>query len=235
LGGQRHRLIACIETGIAFDIIAVTGVAPEARQTIDLNKSRSMGDMVDIDGSVGIDGITAAATIRALHRIRSRGGVSALPAEWDAEMDPTDAHDVIRAIAAESQLIQAGLAATKQIPTKWIGRGSAAAMWIEFSRAATEKDANEFWDAVATGAGLDRDDVRLALRNRFATVAEVGYRSGSGLRSAELRERIVIRSWNRWMEGKPAVRRGGVPAVQLGRNDLEAGSCYPVICGVAAS
>lgn len=45
-----HRLSACIEAGVPFRTLLVTGVPHETWTTVDTGKVRSAGDVFQIDG-----------------------------------------------------------------------------------------------------------------------------------------------------------------------------------------
>jgi hypothetical protein len=59
LDGQ-HRLMACLNTGIAFDTNVVFGVDESVFDTIDQGSSRTIGNVLDVDGEENYNHIAAA-------------------------------------------------------------------------------------------------------------------------------------------------------------------------------
>ena len=68
LDGQ-HRLIACVNTGITFDGLVVTGLDPKVFSTIDSGKPRGNGDVLGIKGIK--NPISIAAALRVLYQIEN--------------------------------------------------------------------------------------------------------------------------------------------------------------------
>lgn len=80
-----HRLSACIEAGVPFRTLLVTGVPHETWTTVDTGKVRSAGDVFQIDGikngiakatlvakfSALVQGLNGIADTGSLHRLRS--------------------------------------------------------------------------------------------------------------------------------------------------------------------
>jgi hypothetical protein len=59
LNGQ-HRLSACVECGVSFDAIVVSGINPEAFKTLDGGKKRSPADALAMQGEVNASNLAAA-------------------------------------------------------------------------------------------------------------------------------------------------------------------------------
>ena len=71
LDGQ-HRLIACVNTGIPIDTILVRGVDESVFPTIDRGVSRTVGNVLSIDGVDHYNSV--AASLKILHGFCSTGG-----------------------------------------------------------------------------------------------------------------------------------------------------------------
>ena len=225
-----HRLHACVETGIGITTVVMTGTDPvRSRQTVDIGMPRTMGDMLSMSGSR--NGILVASTVRALHLLWSKGASRNPPDVFNPEALTRDVEYIQSIADAFEQEIEMACEATKGLPKRWGQLGSVAALWMEFWRASSVSHASEFWDAIITGAGLDQNDARLALRNRLqadSTVPEVANEKRR-INRQDLRNRTIIRTWNRWIRGDTAIIRSGVPVLQVAKSDTNSSNPYPVI------
>lgn len=61
IDGQ-HRLLACIESGLPFQAVIVTNLAPETQAVIDTGLGRTRGDILSLLGFVDGRGLAAALT-----------------------------------------------------------------------------------------------------------------------------------------------------------------------------
>lgn len=233
----QHRLKACVESGKSIVVIVVTGLIPEAsRHTVDVGKPRSTGDVLEMSGVS--DGIMVCAVTRALHRIRKchREGTGT-HGRYDESADIRDAAHVKRLAMSEIVLIRDAISVVRGINTKWIALSSAAALYVEFSYQASTDAAAGFWVAVKTGASLDVSDPRLLLRNRLQEsggaqrTGRVSLNRAMTLSRTDLKERLAIHAWNRWISGSGCSRRGDVYMLKMGRLDHNKESPYPTILG----
>jgi hypothetical protein len=60
IDGQ-HRLEACVRAGVPIDTIVVTGLSPEAQQTVDIGTRRTNGDRLALKGEVNANVLAAIA------------------------------------------------------------------------------------------------------------------------------------------------------------------------------
>lgn len=237
----QHRLKACVDSGKSIRVIVVTGLSPEtSRHTVDVGKPRSTGDVLEISG-MG-DGIMVCAVTRALHRIRKchREGTDTHD-RYNESADMQDAAHVKRSAMSEIALIRDALSVVRGINTKWIAASSAAALHVEFAYQASADAATGFWVAVKTGASLEASDPRLLLRNRLQESGDarrtgrVAPGGGLTLNRTDLKERLSIHAWNRWISGNVGVRRGDGYILQMSRLDHNKESPYPTILGPVMS
>ena len=71
LDGQ-HRLIACVNTGVSIDTLLVRGVDESVFPTIDRGISRTVGNVLSIEGVDNYNSV--AASLKVLHGFCSTGG-----------------------------------------------------------------------------------------------------------------------------------------------------------------
>lgn len=72
LDGQ-HRLIACRDSGIAFDAVVVFGISPKAFDTLDGGEKRSTGDVLGMSSHANANNLASA--VQALVAFVDNGGM----------------------------------------------------------------------------------------------------------------------------------------------------------------
>lgn len=210
LDGQ-HRLMACVDSGLPIVASVLRGVPRDARRYLDRGTSRTMPDILAIEGYTNTN-VTAAiantlVAIRAGQPLnhpaaaRRYRGVSGLADDMVTYIESNQA-DIQRSIKHLITAIQR---------RKLIGTGVACATWIEFSYAESADKADEFWMAVLTGENLRREDPRMQFRNRLLDAVTS---SVSDERHPEMRKRdthrkalrgnmaklhYAIKAWNYWI------------------------------------
>lgn len=210
LNGQ-HRLSACIKANTPFTTVVVRGIAQEAMTYMDSGLMRTMGDHFKLQKQPQANAL--AALVRLVmswendalfdsHKQQAtitRGSMEAWASGRDREL-----YESIHYSGRVSRVL--GVSA----------RPLAAVHFRLLDIARGEDDlamANDFLDALATGAGMNATDPRLALRN---------YLTGpTGKRPANELVFVSIRAWNAFVLGEERLfirpRRPGDRMLQMVR------------------
>ena len=92
LDGQ-HRLIACVNTGVPIDTILVRGVDESVFATIDRGVSRTVGNVLSIDGVEHYNSV--AASLKIFHGFCSTGGQIYDGGGWTGGFSASVARDLL--------------------------------------------------------------------------------------------------------------------------------------------
>lgn len=187
IDGQ-HRLEASIQSGVSFWSLVVTGLPPEAQDTLDDQAKRTMADRLTFHGHQN-SAVAASVTRRVLlwqngHKTNT-GTYQPTVAECITAIndDPTIAIAISQAV---------GLRAQSPVPPTIIG----LTWWLFWGISADE--CAEFWTGLYSGASLEAGDPILVVRNQIT--GDNAKQSGRIPESAHLA--YVIKAWNAWRGGK---------------------------------
>lgn len=199
LDGQ-HRLIACMETGIAIRTLVVTGLPADTQQTMDTGKARSPKDVLALRGHSN-SGNLAAATLAI---IRSEQYSIRAAAKGDASYPVTTAQIVAR---AEDE---PGIAEVARYGKKFgfVGLPAriASMLYYRFTEIDPD-DAQAFFDSLYSGESLGAGHPILALRTQLIKSKA----SVKGERSPIWMAAIAIKAWNKYRAGESATLLRFVP------------------------
>lgn len=202
IDGQ-HRIYACIQAGVPFESLVVTGLPPEVQDTVDTGASRTMADQFTLRGEP-YGPLLAAVTRWAylwLHGARGGRGHSA------SSGDPSHS-EMSALLAAEPRLRDAAAWAdgARKAPLKV--RASVWGMaWLLF-HGSDHLAAEVFLKGAVTGEDLSAGDPALAFRNRMLTAKGNDERMGQWEQLGYL-----IMAWNAFRDERTLTRlqppRGG--------------------------
>lgn len=193
LDGQ-HRLVACVETGINFTTLVITGLPEEVQDTMDTGKARSLADVLTING-VG-DSNNLAALLVALERY-DRWGMKIAVAGYSAY--PVTVQQALRRFAAEPSLVDAAAEAKK---TNRVGLpGKLGGLFLYSFSAIDQEDAEDFFHKLISGEGLERGNPILALRNKLLKMKQ----DAGSMRNYLEGGAITIKAWNKYRAGEEAL------------------------------
>ena len=183
LNGQ-HRLLAIIEANTPVRCLILRGIPAEAFLTMDIGKRRTFADYLTMDGQANSAMLQSA--LAWLYKFEHETTSTLVRPSYIEMKALLEAHpDIVDSVQAMS---------TWKIP----GAPSLyAALHYLFARAAGEEAADEFWERVNSGVGLEAGDPRLKLRERLHVLA----RSATKPRTSELAG-MAIRAWNAWRAGR---------------------------------
>lgn len=186
LDGQ-HRLHACIKAEVPFTTVVVRGLDPDAMHIIDTGLGRTPGNVFEMEGITNAN--KAAALVRQV-----------IAYDYDHLFNTSEKSLITRDQLLEFYVehadeVQASVRRADQVQRHLTGPGAG---WgaLDFILRSVQADlADEFMEAMVTGAGLEKGDPRLALRNYIAQ------KSTRGNVRAEVLIAQGITAWNEWVSG----------------------------------
>ncbi|SDH43038.1 hypothetical protein [Microbacterium sp. 77mftsu3.1] len=215
LDGQ-HRLRGIVESGTTQTVILVTGLEPQAMNSIDTGASRTLGDLLKLS----IPDMKHEAKLGALSRvlyIRSLG--EDLPTSFATSASAiAQDHRVTNAKIIDfyarqriiiDRLFKAGESVRRARPT-WRGFSSRTISVVRAEFEALDyDDADFFFERLKDGAGLEVNSPIMALiryGDRLAT-------SRDSSPSSQVWAAMLVKAWNAYREGRPvhnlSFRAGG--------------------------
>lgn len=186
INGQ-HRLWAVVEVGSAVLFQVMTGLAQETFTIVDCGRPRTGADALAIEGNTK-DARLAAAIVR--HELAYLAGET-----W-VKVTPREIAETAR------KMPNLGVAtATVRSCSRGFARlcAPSAIAWVYMHALDQDSDAASAWlDGFASGANLDEDDPRHALRGRFLA------REGKGTGTPRKMEQIHLAwlSWSKFHAGE---------------------------------
>ena len=207
----QHRLYACMQAEVPFRSLVVTGVEPEAQDTIDTGSRRKLSDQLAIGNEKNAI-ILASVTrwsLRWLHGMRGGTALGASGASA-AIFNPTNA-EMLAYLEVTPRLRDAADWASHARQRFRSVRASAYAMaWMLF-HGADELSAQVFLDGIVHGADLSAGHPALAFRARMANAAVTGERLNESEQLA-----LMILAWNAFRDDRKLTRmqlpQGGLTA-----------------------
>lgn len=196
LDGQ-HRLIACMETGIAFQTLLVTGLSNDTQDTMDTGIVRTVGDVLKLNGYTNSVGLAAStlAIIRA-----EQYSIRAATVSSGGSAYPVTRRQVLDRVKAEPTLEDVSRYGKKFSKIGIQGR-LASLLWYEFSKI-NSADAEYFFEKLLTGEALDRGNPILTVRNILIALKN----NEKGTRNQTHTAGLVIKAWNKFRDGEDALR-----------------------------
>lgn len=208
----QHRLYACMQAEVPFTSLVVTGVAPEAQDTMDIGSKRKLSDQLAIANEANAI-ILASVTrwaLRWLHGFRggtSLGGGGASP---NPNFNPTHA-EMLEFLAREPRLRDAAEFAAHARNSFKSVRASVYAMGHMLFSGTDRLAARVFLDGVVSGADLPKGHPALAFRARVLNARDNGERLNEQEQLA-----LLITAWNAFREdrqiGRLQLPKGGLTA-----------------------
>lgn len=185
LNGQ-HRLTACVETGVAFETLVVTGVDDDAFATIDGGRKRQNSDILAIGGEK--NATCVAACIQAVVAFVESGGVfthGGIGSKHKKRVTPTLACQILERHPG----IRDSVATMKK--GRWLNNRDGYCLHYLFS-IADKPLAAEFANVIATGGDNTRRPFYV-LRERLIS------RPRTAVARREIAS-VTIKAWNAEME-----------------------------------
>lgn len=199
IDGQ-HRLAAVAAAGVSVPMYVTFGADPETFVVLDIGYKRQAGHV--IPGPYANVKAAAARWLTDPPRL-----VIAAVAFHN--------RDAVRIVAEHPLIETAATLSDRTYKAARIARGVHSALLtlaLESPRVAHRVDG--WLDGLETGAGLDKGDPRLVLRNRWALEAK--YLNGGGGRKDSAY--LLVRAWNAYVAGEPLTR---IPIPKTGASSIE--------------
>lgn len=192
LDGQ-HRLTACVIAQAPFTTLVIRGLDDETQLTVDTGKSRSMADVLTIDGETNT--AMLAAVTRAVYLTHNLG----LEATVTRNLKPTNTelNEFLNETPQLRSLAQAAQA-FKSKSGKLLSPAVFASLWWVFAHI-DNIAAEEFFAKLATGADLHEGDPILVLRSYIRRIHDSGMSTTKDGRRMILA--VSVKAWNKWREG----------------------------------
>lgn len=224
----QHRLRACILAGVPFQSVVVRGIDdPEAFVTVDTGKVRTHSDVFGIDGWAN-SAVTAAATnlVKAYvskamtwngfidtHRYKRGSKLTEKIKNMPSRARTPNKSELLEfANGIRDELVVAVRFSQKCKATKLIPGATIAALYLLFRRHDVVQ-AEQFFQDLATGIGLEKGDPVLTLREKIISTMHAKLKM-----SRTMMFGYVIKAWNK--------RRAGGRLTQL---RVVEGEVFPVI------
>ena len=191
LDGQ-HRLIACVESGIPFQTLIITGLPDDVQSTLDTGKSRSIADVLALRGVSNANHV--AATVAAVIRIEQYGLRSAFAT---SSRTPVSAAEAVARLESEPTLEDLSKDTVK-LGRVGLPARIASALYYVFSGISVE-DTDYFFRKLYEGDDLVYSDPILTLRNTLLSTKD----TARGDRNPVWIAAVTIKAWNKYRSGEP--------------------------------
>lgn len=192
LQNGQHRLMAISQSGLAVELLIVTGLPDSAQETMDSGRKRTAGDALKLHGYQNTNNLAALAG--AMVAFEKSGNIE-LAVQKNAFVTTPE---ILRYVA-ENQWIVDDLQHISQVAKRI--RFSAITIglaWHTF-KSISDSDAEAFWQRLISPAGHEDGSPILALR-------EWAFRQNDNHQSRAWRRvelAVLIKSWNKYRIGEP--------------------------------
>lgn len=195
LNGQ-HRLLACVESGVAFQTLVVRGLPSETIDSMDQHRKRSAGDVLGMHGYH--NGTHLASTARVIHRWDAGIRSASLVGAGHLMLSPAELMDVIE---KEPFLVPACEASRKKESERLASPRVYGSLWVLAHRA-SEPVADEFFSRLNSGEMLEKGNPILTYRRYLL----MSHSQSNARRVYQTTSYTMlhagVRAWNAWVEGR---------------------------------
>lgn len=196
LDGQ-HRLTAVIRTGKTIKSLVIRGIADRAKMTIDVGAGRKTSDILHFNGvsnsiPLAVAGrlmvgyVNHGGDLSEFAKTKVAGGISAqkICNTIEENQDLIDSHNYV---------------CNKRNSNKMLGRGVSSFLHCILSRTEYGYMADEFFDRLDDGIGLEDGSPIAALRS----VLMLGIKTGGNSRVVSaIKCALVIKAWNLYVKDR---------------------------------
>lgn len=190
IDGQ-HRLHAVVATGIPIDTLLVEGLDPKSQETVDTGKARSVSDFLTMRGEKSPTLLAAVAKGRLMaETLGLKMAISRKATQFTVPEQLTyiDDNPDLRRVTVDAQRL------TQRIPLPGSMIGT---LLVEFE-ARDKEDSKDFWERLASGAGLEDGHPVLSLRNQLIRLQQ----DTKGQRNLVYLGALTIKAWNKYRMGE---------------------------------
>lgn len=194
LDGQ-HRLMVAAENDLTFKTLVVYGLPSDTQDTMDTGKSRSIGDVLRLNGVRAGNEVAGIAT--ALVRMDKYGLKAAMNGTSSAY--PVTSRQVLSRVQAEPTIVDIYSLISK---VRKLGSGAVVPGSLYYVFSGIDADDTEFFfEKLGSGEGLTSGSPILALRNVLISLA--GER---GTVNRVYLAALFIKSWNKYRTGEQVLQ-----------------------------
>lgn len=201
IDGQ-HRLLAIVASGVSITSLVVRNVEVEAQDVIDTGKSRTARDVLSMHGfKHSPTGVAAAA--KMLMAIEQFGRPNASSRQLNVALSNAT---VLQYAMKHLDLVEGVERAYSLRQSAGFGGGDGLlGAFITLIYRAQREDADDFLEALESGANLEAGSPVLLLRTRLLNERHSG--RGTGMHRQADRETLLamcVKAWNLWRAEQPA-------------------------------
>ena len=190
LDGQ-HRLMACRDTGVPFQTLIVYGLDTGAADTMDQGKSRSIANVLALHKYPSPTHV--ASLVSGIIKME-KGGIR--QGVHNSSNVAVTANQVVERLEKEPELVEIMRFGQSMRPSGLSAKVSGV-LYYKFSQI-DQEDADDFFAKLRDGAGLERGNPILALREKLISMkSETNRRSSAILMAA-----LTIKAWNAYRHGE---------------------------------
>lgn len=195
IDGQ-NRLMACIQANTPFTTSVAYGVVSAVN--IDMGRKRSLAELL---ASLGFTSqAQVSAVVNGIHNYRSKNGTSFSQVGHGEKV--LTKKDALAFAEANREKLTHSVYSTKKTKAVFGKQGQHATMHFLFSEIAGTSLADEFYEKLTSGIGLDKTSPILHLRNRL--IAHAVNKNEKMTDNAYAG--IIIKCWNAWIAGQEMLR-----------------------------
>lgn len=188
MDGQ-HRLLAVIQSGVPIKTLVVRGVTPEAFPLLDQPKQRRLSDFLHMEGTTNARNVSAMLSL--LWRYKHSGRFRSMYVNDGTRLQLLDL------LEEHPDLAESLPIGRKCFLHFRYGTTLMATLHYILSHI-DQEDADDFFDRLATGAGLEKSHPVLKLRERLIASSRGVGKTLSNDEAAAL----TFKAWNAYREGR---------------------------------
>lgn len=193
LDGQ-HRLKACVDAKVPFKVMVMVNVPRHTFAVVDTGRRRQANQLLDVRHSTVV---AAAARIISSITGRVETGTSLIGHVVPNKVD----NDVILSVVEDwPELVLWAPRVSGAYGAVRILQSAHLAIVAQAARKPHSHLLDSWFEGITYGAGLEIDDPRLVLRNRFFQGVDV---KGSGSVRIARSYLLIVKAWNAYAAGRP--------------------------------
>jgi hypothetical protein len=207
----QHRLAAIALSGASIIMRVTRGLDPAMHAVFDLGAARMTGDVLRRGG---VNNATHAGTIASMLYLYDNYP----DVLWHNPRYPSKTYQLEFATEHNAALQEAIHAAQQIFRTSRIPRSAYGVLYMLVDRYGMLDDWDDWHGSLLTGAGLQKGDPRLTLRNYFSHQDRA--RDGQGIWARQRNLAVVLKAYRYYKEGKP------VKLLRFNKSELPMPSIY---------
>lgn len=193
LDGQ-HRLTACVNTGIPFEVLIVEGLDDETQDTMDDGTRRSPAQQLSIEGVANCTNVAAMARATVLERRYSLRVAVSPSGKGKVATKP----EILAEYRNNADHYQILMSAVRPIVSSTPLNSGSASLLVKLFDALDSEDAEEFWARVIDGQNLAKGNPIYELRRVYDAIVKKEARYRDSVTVAAL----TIKAWNAYRDGR---------------------------------